>query len=401
MEEDVAALLQEALGALGGEDSPLRARLLARLALELYYAGDPQRRLALSEEAVALARRLGDPLTLATCLDARHYALWRPETVHERLAVAAELRRIAEAVGDPELELEGAGWTVVDLLELGDVAGADIQIAAASRLAAALHRPLYEWWTSLFRCARAQIDGRLRRGRAARRARRSRSGSAGRPRTRSTCSRRRCSTSAASRAGSRRSRSSVDGFIAMYPAVPAWRCTRALMYVELGREDAARAEFEALARAGFDTLPRDAQWLIAMTLLAEVCGRLGDAARAAELYEPLLPYAGRNVIVGRAATCNGSASRPLGILAGHAGRLGARGAPLRRRARDARGDGRAAVRRPDAGRLGGDGARPRPGGAGARAARGGDRDGGRARDAGAGGAGAGAGAGSGVRAAAP
>ena len=99
--------------------------------------------------------------TLAACLDARHYALWRPETVQERLEVASELRRIAEAVGDPELELEGAGWTVVDLLELGDVAGADIQIAAASRLAAALHRPLYEWWTSLFRCARAQIDGRF------------------------------------------------------------------------------------------------------------------------------------------------------------------------------------------------------------------------------------------------
>jgi tetratricopeptide (TPR) repeat protein len=85
--------------------------------------------------------------------------------------------------------------------------------------------------------------------------------------------------------------------------------------MELDREDAAREEFESLARAGFDALPRDAQWLIAMTLLAEVCGRLGDAARAAELYEPLLPYAGRNVIVGRATTCNGSASRPLGMLA--------------------------------------------------------------------------------------
>ncbi len=314
VEEDVAALLQEALGALGGEDSPLRARLLARLALELYYAGDPQRRLALSEEAVALARRLGDPLTLATCLDARHYALWRPETVPERLAVAAELRQIAEAVGDPELELEGAGWTVVDLLELGDVAGADIQIAAASRLAAALHRPLYEWWTSLFRCARAQIDGRFHE--AERLAKETLAiGQRGQAENA-------IHVFAQSMFNIRREQgrleeveSSVDGFIAMYPAVPAWRCTRALMYVELDREEAARDEFEALARAGFDALPRDAQWLIAMTLLAEVCGRLGDAARAAELYEPLLPYAERNVIVGRAATCNGSASRPLGILA--------------------------------------------------------------------------------------
>jgi hypothetical protein len=46
-----------------------------------------------------------------------------------------------------------------------------------------------------------------------------------------------------------------------------------------------------------------------------VCARLGDVARAEELYLPLLPYAGRNVVVGRATTCNGSASRLLGMLA--------------------------------------------------------------------------------------
>jgi DNA-binding SARP family transcriptional activator len=314
VEEDVAALLQEALGALGGEDSPLRARLLARLALELYYVGDPERRLALSEEAVALARRLGDPLTLATCLDARHYALWRPETVQERLAVAAELRRIAGTVGDPELELEGAGWTVVDLLELGDVAGADIQIAAASRLAATLHRPLYEWWTTLFRCARAQIDGRF--DEAERLAQETLAiGQRGQAENAVHVFAQAMFNIRREQGRLAEVEESVQGFIAMYPAVPAWRCSLALMYLELGREDAARAEFEALASAGFDTLPRDAQWLIAMTLLAEVCGRLGDAARAAELYEPLVPYAGRNVIVGRAATCNGSASRPLGVLA--------------------------------------------------------------------------------------
>ena len=46
--------------------------------------------------------------------------------------------------------------------------------------------------------------------------------------------------------------------------------------------------------------------------MAEVCGALGDAARAAELYALLEPYAGRNVVVGRNATYNGSASRLLG-----------------------------------------------------------------------------------------
>ena len=314
VDDERLRLLDEALAAMPREDSSLRARLLARLALELYYAGDPARRLELSEHAVASARRIGDPRTLAACLDARHYALWRPENVDERLAVAAELRRVAEQTGDPELELEGAGWTVVDLLELGDVQGADIQIAAASKLAEALHRPIWLWWTSLFRCVRAQIAGEF-----------------------AEAERLAADTLAIGRHGQaenathyyaqamfniRREQGRLDevegavrGFIELYPALPAWRAALALLLVELGRPQEARVEFERLAEAGFGTLPRDANWLIAVTLLAEVCGALGDGARAGELYGLLEPYAGRNVIVGRAATCNGSASRVLGILA--------------------------------------------------------------------------------------
>ena len=108
---------------------------------------------------------------------------------------------------------------------------------------------------------------------------------------------------------------SVRRFIELYPALVAWRAALALLLVELGRMDEARAEFESLAAADFDDLPRDANWLIGVTLLAEVCGALGDGARAEALYALLEPYAGRNVVVGRAATCNGAASRLLGILA--------------------------------------------------------------------------------------
>jgi DNA-binding SARP family transcriptional activator len=308
------ALLEEALTALDEEDTPLRARLLARLALELYYSGEPDRRLALSEEAVELARQLDDPRTLATCLDARHYALWRPETVDERLQVAAELRQVAEQTCDPQLELEGAGWTVVDLLELGDVPGADVQIAAAIKLAEALQTPIWLWWTSLLRCTRAQLAGAF--DEAERLAERTleigRQGQAENA----------LNAYAQAMFNIRREQGrlaevepAVRGFIDLYPMLVAWRAALALLLVELGRADEARAEFERLAGDGFANLPRDANWLIGVTLLAEVCGALGDGARAAELYAALAPYARRNVVVGRAATCNGSASRLLGILA--------------------------------------------------------------------------------------
>jgi tetratricopeptide (TPR) repeat protein len=311
VDEARLALLEEALDALGDEDDPLRARLLARLALELYYSGDPERRLALSEEAVDLARRLGDPRTLATCLDARHYALWRPENVNERLEVAAELRRVAEETGDPELELEGAGWTVVDLLELGDIQGADVQIAAASKLAEALQRPIWLWWTALLRCTRAQLDGRFEDAEqiadeALEIGRHGQAENAVNAYFQAMFNIRREQGRLAE------VEPSVRRFIDLYPMLKAWRAALALLLVELGRVDEAREEFSALAG---EDMPRDANWLIGVTLLAEVCGALGDGERAAPLYALLEPYAGRNVVVGRAATCNGAASRLLGTLA--------------------------------------------------------------------------------------
>jgi DNA-binding SARP family transcriptional activator len=312
VDDDRVAVLEEALAGLGNEDSELRARLLARLALELYYSGDPSRRLALSQEAVDLARRLGDPRTLAACLDARHYALWQPENVDERLAVAAELRKVAEQTGDPELELEGAGWTVVDLLEIGDMGGADVQIAAASKLADALHRPLWRWWTSLLRCTRAQIVGDF----AAAERLADETLEIGRHGQAENA----VNAYAQAMFNIRREQGrlaevepAVRRFIDLYPALVAWRAGLALLLVELDRVDEARAELDVLAA---EELPRDANWLIGVTLLAEVCGALGDGGRAEGLYALLEPYAGRNVLVGRAATCNGSASRLLGILAG-------------------------------------------------------------------------------------
>jgi DNA-binding SARP family transcriptional activator len=308
------SLLEEALENLPEEDSPLRARLLARMSLELYYAGEPELRLSLSEEAVEIARRIDDPRTLATCLDARHYALWLPENVEERLEVAAELRRVAEQTGDPELELQGAGWTIIDLMELGDIEGVDIQIAAASKLAEANHRPIWLWWTSLFRAARAQLAGNFDEAERLTQetlaiGQRGQAENALHYYAQAMFNIRREQGRLAEVEGA------VRGFIELYPAIPAWRGALALLLVELGRADEAREVFEQVAQGGFSAVPRDGNWLIAITLMAEVCGALGDAERAEQLYRLLAPYSGRNVLVGRNATCNGSASRLLGSLA--------------------------------------------------------------------------------------
>src|SRR5207249_4287744 len=94
---------EDALHRLGDRDPGLRAQLLARLAINLYWAPQPERVLALSEEALTLARRLGDPCQLAAALRARLIALWRPETAEERLAIADEIVTLGQRTGDREL----------------------------------------------------------------------------------------------------------------------------------------------------------------------------------------------------------------------------------------------------------------------------------------------------------
>ena len=76
---DHVPLLERALTALGEEDSTLRVRLLARLAGGPLRDATfpPERRRSLSEEALEMARRVGDPETLAYALSA---LLSRPTT---------------------------------------------------------------------------------------------------------------------------------------------------------------------------------------------------------------------------------------------------------------------------------------------------------------------------------
>jgi DNA-binding NarL/FixJ family response regulator len=51
-----------------------------------------------------------------------------------------------------------------------------------------------------------------------------------------------------------------------------------------------------------------------MVYLSEVCAALGDAPRAATIYGLLLPYSGRNIVLGSGIACCGSADRYLGLL---------------------------------------------------------------------------------------
>ena len=83
----------------------------------------------------------------------------------------------------------------------------------------------------------------------------------------------------------------------------------------MARKAEARDEFDRLAADGFTgVLDSVSGWSVAAVYLAETCARLNDQARAEVLYEALLPYAGRNPMLGPLAN-DSAVSRHLGVLA--------------------------------------------------------------------------------------
>ncbi len=159
VDEGLIALYEEASGALGDADSLLRARVLGQLAVELVYTPHRERRDALTREAVAIARRLGDRTGLAQVLILRLIAMNDPFTLAERLALTGELTALAGEVGSSELAWHAAVHRTGALLESGDIGGAERALAEVERLAGELRQPFFTWWARMGRTMLAVMRG--------------------------------------------------------------------------------------------------------------------------------------------------------------------------------------------------------------------------------------------------
>lgn len=333
VDEALVAMLEEALGALSDAGDGVHARLLARLADELYHSDEPERAAMLSERAVDVARASDDPAALGQALLARLYALWRPmrpQNRTERLALDQQVLHLAERTGNRELELSGRAWRVLDLLESGDVAGADTQIAAFARTAADLRQPFYLWFVPVFGAMRALMDGRysdaerlaneaLSAGQRAQ-GERELAENAVVVHVIQTLLLQRDLGAGQLLAEAPAEPAPVRQALEQFPRQAAWRCAVALRELALGREAEARAQFELLAADDFRALFTGEGALIAIALAAELCAALDDGVRAGVLHRHLLPYAGRHVMIGHPAMAyQGAVDWYLGLLAAAVG----------------------------------------------------------------------------------
>ncbi|MGH9135532.1 MAG: ATP-binding protein, partial [Acidimicrobiales bacterium] len=284
------ALLDEALGRLPEDDSALRCRLMARLAVELYLTDARDRRASLSAEALAIAHRLDDPGCLATALYARQIAMFGPDGVEEREAAVAEMLELAATVGDRELELWGHLFRVWVLGE--QCAPIHSELAVCANLAEQLGLPGYRAEVALRQAVNRLIAGEFDeadRLTAVVEAGAATDLAAGTTRNALTA------MNAALKGPYEELAELVKALLVEQPEKVMWRTGLVSVYAELGRLDEARREFEHFAAREFD-VPRDGLWMFAMHNLGCTCFALREAGHAATLEQLIAPHVDRATV---------------------------------------------------------------------------------------------------------
>ncbi|HKU39679.1 MAG TPA: hypothetical protein VJR89_16075, partial [Polyangiales bacterium] len=268
----------------------------------------------LAEQALAMARRVGDPGALAAVLFERHQSLWTgaPE---QQLAIADEIVQLAEAHGVRSLALQARALRLGDLLELGQLERYRAESAHYARIVRDEGLISAAWQVPMQRATLAMLEGQFVAAEEL--------GAEGLA------------------LGRRIQHQGIEVFhhsVLMtirylqgrhaellpalkhgadaYPTLPVFRAGLALAYSERGDRLQASLQFDRLASADFADVPRDFLWVFNLALLSITAHFLGDTARAAQLYEWLLPYAAYNVRVTRIGISSiGSTQHYLGLLA--------------------------------------------------------------------------------------
>jgi predicted ATPase/DNA-binding CsgD family transcriptional regulator len=308
-------MLEQALERLPAAEARRRIKLMGSLARDRLHTARLDESKALSAQAIAMARRLGDQAALATSLGGLADFPWYPHEAEQMLAEAAEIAEMGERANDLEVALRGHFRRTALLLELGD---APASVAAADRMSAInarLRQPHFLLFELGVKATIALMRGDLAEA--------------------ERLILRILGTSLPYQPHAtsgdpvslliftlRREQDRLRGlgpvvatFMRQQAGTTPWGPGLALMYVELGDLQSAGGVLADLAADDFGSIPRDGRWATSLMFLAEVGAALDDAAVAAVLYRLLLPWQGHHIVMGGGTGCWGSSSRFLGLLA--------------------------------------------------------------------------------------
>jgi DNA-binding CsgD family transcriptional regulator len=289
-----------------------RAQLLAGQARYAAWQG-PTAGLPLARVALAAADDAGDQRARFIALLALHYGLEDPDAFAERRFVSAALLTAAQQSGDTEQRTIAHWRCMIDAWTAADSAGYDLHLTRFHSSAKALGDRHWEAMSASARAARALHEGLYHEAREAA----ALAETSGIP-------------AAVDAAAIQFSVAAVDQ--SSERALDPRHSTRqaanraiyspqrigfAFLLMSSGRLAEARAEIDL---APLEMLPRDASYLTALCLSADLYTHLGfDAAAVDRVYDRLLPNAGRMAILGDGTACFGPVDLYLGCIAAHRG----------------------------------------------------------------------------------
>jgi DNA-binding CsgD family transcriptional regulator len=229
------------------------------------------------------------------------------------LVALTESSALAEEVGDVDLRTEVGGFCIRLLIELYDLGGARREQAHLRAVVARAGQPFYLHVYDLYSTCLGICDGHFAEAEASaeRALELSRQLGGGRDIT---------SVYGIQMFTIRREEGRLHEIaplarLASRGQLGTWGPALVALLAGVGMVDEARAELERLTASAFADVPPGPLRLAALGFLADACDIVGDPRLAALVYDELLPFEGRNVIVGEAVVCYGAADRFLGSLA--------------------------------------------------------------------------------------
>ncbi|MCC6640264.1 MAG: hypothetical protein IT386_03760, partial [Deltaproteobacteria bacterium] len=199
------------------------------------------------------------------------------------------------------------------LLEMGDLAAADVELARLEKGVERLHSPHWRNVVPFLQAGRAMLDGRFEEavplGEAA----------FGSPELYDTPD---LNYSAPGRVAIPYEQDRGEELLAQadllavaFPGSPVPRAMRVIGLAEAGRADEECAELEALVQEGLAVLPGTPEWMLSLGILSEACADLGHVEIARRVYALLEPREQDWIVLGSGRYVFGPVALHLGKLA--------------------------------------------------------------------------------------
>ena len=281
-------LIEAALHALSTSDSPDRARLLATLCSEIPYHSPLERRLALADEAKAIARRLGDRGTFVDVVAKCGAALKAPSTLATQLRDHAEAIAAATDLDDPYALIAAANTAYSLAVRAGQFELAAERLALLRDATERIGHPSFLWLDRNAAAGAALIQGDTEKAEQLVAAAFELGTASGQPDA--------FAYYGVQLIGTRDQQgrlgeivSLVANAVAQHPSVPAYRAALTKAHLHANDHDAARRLIDEAAADVF-SLPENNAWLDGMANYSEAVIELRLPAHSERLIERLVPF---------------------------------------------------------------------------------------------------------------